>query len=61
MTDVVLGIDIGGTNTKFGFVDKEGKIFHQESINTRSFPKFQDLAMALHVHCSPNMKACCVW
>ena len=27
MKKVALGIDIGGTGTKYGFVDKEGKIF----------------------------------
>ena len=26
MKKVTLGIDIGGTNTKYGFVDKDGKI-----------------------------------
>ncbi len=48
MTEVVLGIDIGGTNTKYGFVDKKGTIFHQESIDTRTFATYKDLAIALH-------------
>lgn len=33
-TNVVIGIDIGGTNTRFGFVDKEGKLIYQCSIPT---------------------------
>ena len=34
MKKVALGIDIGGTNTKYGFVDKEGKIYCESSIPT---------------------------
>ncbi len=31
---VVLGVDIGGTNTKFGFVDREGKCLASSSMPT---------------------------
>lgn len=34
MLEVVLGIDIGGTNTVFGLVDREGKIAFSDSIPT---------------------------
>jgi glucokinase len=34
MKDVTLGIDIGGTNTVFGIVDKKGKIIFKDSIPT---------------------------
>ncbi len=34
MREVVLGIDIGGTNTKFGFVDREGDLLGDYSIST---------------------------
>lgn len=34
MKKVALGIDIGGTGTKYGFVDKEGKIYCESSIPT---------------------------
>ena len=34
MYDVVLGIDIGGTFTKYGFVDFEGEILDEDSIPT---------------------------
>ncbi len=33
-TEVTLGIDIGGTNTAFGFVDKNGNAVYQSSIPT---------------------------
>ncbi len=33
-TEVTLGIDIGGTNTAFGFVDKNGRAVYQSSIPT---------------------------
>ncbi len=38
MKDVALGIDIGGTNTKFGFVDKEGNMYGETSISTVKTP-----------------------
>ena len=34
MKDVALGIDIGGTNTKFGFVDHDGNMYGETSIST---------------------------
>lgn len=33
---VVIGIDIGGTNTKFGIVDKEGNCLEESSMPTRA-------------------------
>ncbi|PWJ43909.1 ROK family protein [Sediminitomix flava] len=34
MKEVTLGIDIGGTNTKLGFVDEKGKVHGESSIPT---------------------------
>lgn len=34
--EMVLGIDVGGTNTVFGFVDKAGNCIMQESISTNA-------------------------
>ena len=48
MKDLVLGIDIGGTNTKFGFVDKEGNIFGESSSPTKGYPEFDDYLAQLH-------------
>jgi glucokinase len=33
-TEITIGIDIGGTNTAFGFVDQSGKIIYESSIPT---------------------------
>ncbi len=38
MIDVALGIDIGGTNTKFGFVDKDGNDYGDHSVLTTHTP-----------------------
>ncbi|HZK03783.1 MAG TPA: ROK family protein [Bacteroidaceae bacterium] len=38
----VIGIDIGGTNTKFGIVNSEGVIMVQGSMSTTGYPVFGD-------------------
>ncbi len=35
-TDATLGIDIGGTNTKLGFVDREGNMLAESSVPTHA-------------------------
>ena len=35
--EVALGIDIGGTNTVFGFVDREGNILGEDRIKTTQY------------------------
>ena len=42
MNLLTVGIDIGGTNTKYGIVDRSGKIFHQGSLRTGQYEEFQD-------------------
>jgi glucokinase len=42
MTDLTIGIDIGGTNTKYGIVDRAGNVHHQGNIPTTDFEDFQD-------------------
>lgn len=42
MKEVTAGVDIGGTNTKFGFVDRDGKVLSQGSIPTQKFEEFSD-------------------
>ncbi|HCC71726.1 MAG TPA: glucokinase, partial [Bacteroidales bacterium] len=37
--EIVAGIDIGGTNTVFGLVDKEGKIISEGSLSTDKSPR----------------------
>ena len=40
---VVLGIDIGGTNTVYGLISKDGKVVHHESIPTNGSLPIADL------------------
>ena len=39
MKQVVIAVDLGGTNTVFGVVDKEGKVLHQTSFKTQAYPE----------------------
>jgi glucokinase len=43
MEQLVAGIDIGGTNTKFGLVDSTGNIVFKETVPTENFPLPEDL------------------
>lgn len=42
MEGVTVGIDIGGTNTKFGLVNTEGEVLYQSKISTQAYPDFKD-------------------
>lgn len=42
MKELTVGIDIGGTNTKFGIVDRQGNVHHQGSIATTDYEDFKD-------------------
>jgi len=48
MTDVTIGIDIGGTNTKIGVVDCEARITAQSKVLTATFKKPEDFVEAVH-------------
>jgi glucokinase len=47
MKNVVAGVDIGGTNTRFGLVDKDGKVLAESSFNTTDYPKVEDFVKSL--------------
>ena len=47
MKELAIGIDIGGTNTKFGLVDKEGNSFNEGSIKTHQYEKVEDFVKDL--------------
>ena len=47
MKKVVAGVDIGGTNTVFGLVDKTGKVLAEGSLKTTDYPKINDFVQAL--------------
>jgi glucokinase len=42
MKELTVGIDIGGTNTKYGIVDRQGYVHHQGSISTTDYEDFKD-------------------
>jgi glucokinase len=42
MKDLTIGIDIGGTNTKYGIVDREGNVLLQGNIPTTQYEQFND-------------------
>jgi len=46
--DVVLGIDIGGTFTKFGLVDKTGVIHFEDEISSREHATIEQFIAAFH-------------
>jgi glucokinase len=47
MKEVVAGIDIGGTNTVFGLVDKKGNILAENSLKTTDYPEIKKFVSAL--------------
>lgn len=51
--DYAIGIDIGGTNTKFGLVDREGNVLRSGKISTRQYARPEDLVEALHAAILP--------
>jgi glucokinase len=42
MKELTIGIDIGGTNTKYGIVDRDGNVVFQGSISTTEYEEFKD-------------------
>ena len=52
MKDVIAGVDIGGTNTVFGLVDRGGNILSQGKISTPDYPKAKDFVEALSTEIS---------
>ncbi len=46
--EVVLGVDIGGTNTKYGYVDRHGKCIASEVMSTRAHEPAATFFKRLH-------------
>jgi len=53
MPELSIGVDIGGTNTKFGIVSKDGRILVQDRLLTNKHEAVQDFIDELHVKLSP--------
>jgi glucokinase len=51
-----IGVDIGGTNTKFGIVDREGKIFEQGRLLTNARETVHGFISDLHEHLWPMIE-----
>ncbi|MGB8489966.1 MAG: ROK family protein [Bacteroidales bacterium] len=47
MENVVAGVDIGGTNTVFGVVDKAGKVLAEGRLKTTDYPGINDFVKAV--------------
>ncbi len=53
MSEFAIGIDIGGTNTKFGIVDKNGTILAQDRTLTNEHDNVQEFIEDLYLKLSP--------
>ncbi len=47
MKEVVAGIDIGGTNTVFGLVDRNGDVLAENRLHTTDYPEIEDFVATL--------------
>ena len=56
MAKYAIGIDIGGTNTKFGVVDQNGKILQQDRLLTNEPDGVQDFINELHEKMLPMIE-----
>ncbi len=52
-----IGIDIGGTNTKFGIVDQRGNILYRGAISTRKYNVVADFIKELYEAIEPAINA----
>lgn len=48
MEQVIVGIDIGGTSTKYGLVTREGDVIYQNRLSTQSYPDFDEFLNTIH-------------
>ena len=49
MKQLVVGVDIGGTNTVFGLIDREGNMYGEGVIPTKKFPDFDQYLEELYI------------
>lgn len=55
--ELAIGIDIGGTNTKYGFVNHRGEILQKGEIKTDKYPKVEAFIDALYNTLIPVIKS----
>lgn len=54
--EFAIGIDIGGTNTKYGIVNHRGEILDKGELKTDAYPKIEDYVNALYDTLTPLIK-----
>ncbi|MEI8074414.1 MAG: ROK family protein [Bacteroidota bacterium] len=53
MEQLAIGIDIGGTGTKFGIVDREGNVLFSSEMSTRGHATIEEFIAELHKNIQP--------
>ena len=56
MSKLVIGIDIGGTNTRLGLVNEKGEILNESSFSTSAYDEIEDYRKALQDHAAQLIK-----
>lgn len=54
--EIAIGIDIGGTNTKYGLVNHRGEILEKGEIKTDDYPTVENFIDALHKKIEPLLE-----
>ena len=54
--ELAIGIDIGGTNTKYGIVNHRGEILEKDDLRTDAYPKVEEFVDALYEAVNPIIK-----
>ena len=54
--ELAIGIDIGGTNTKYGIVNHRGEILEKGELRTDAYPKVEEYVDALYKAVKPIIK-----
>ena len=55
MIELAIGIDIGGTNTPFGLVDRQGKIYGKGSVDTKQHPSVNTFVRSLSLEINKSL------
>lgn len=55
-SEFAIGIDIGGTNTKYGIINHRGEILEKGELKTDAYPEIEDYVNALYDALAPLIK-----